>query len=245
MGISNDTKIIFKNGSTIKTIETNNKNVRSSDKTFPFLLGMCLPRCNGKHDVIHNLINETIKGEVDMATSYTTTDTSISKAIKALKDTSLAISQTISATEPKTVKILDLWKQKQLECLSDKYREVEDNLHQEDPLYKSLYDLALQMATEIAKTDSSVIEKQYKTFDAVATVILGSIGENFSLHTKDTMDKLDTGLKEYVAIKEKLNSDFHEIKVMLSACDTYEQEMEVLKNYGVVDKNGKLNMPTV
>lgn len=245
MGISNDTKIIFKNGSTIKTIETNNKNVRSSDKTFPFLLGMCLPRCNGKHDVIHNLINETIKGEIDMATSFTTTDTSISKAIKALKDTSLTISQTISATEPKTVKILDLWKQKQLLYWSDKYQEVEDNLYKEDPLYKSLYDLALQIAKEIATADSSVVEKQYKTFDEVATVILGSIGENFSLRTKDTLDKLDAELKEYVVAKDNVNSSYYEIKTMLSACDTYEQEMAVLKNYGVVDENGKLNVPTV
>lgn len=168
------------------------------------------------------------------------------ESLKRLFDTSTVVNPKISiAVEPKTVKILDLWKQKQLSYWSDKYQEVEDNLYKEDPLYKSLYDLALQMATEIATADSSVIEKQYKTFDTVATVILGSIGENFSLRTKETLDKLDAELKEYVVAKDNVNSFYYEIKAMLSACDTYEQEMAVLKNYGVVGENGKLNVPIV
>ena len=168
------------------------------------------------------------------------------ESLKRLFETSTVVNQKLSiAVEPKTVKILNLWKHKQLEYWSDKYQEVEDNLYKEDPLYKRLYDLALQMAKEIATADSSVVEKQYKTFDEVATVILGSIGENFSLHTKETLDKLNAELKEYVVAKDKVNSSDYEIKTMLSACDTYEQEMAVLKDYGVVDENGKLNVPTV
>jgi O-antigen/teichoic acid export membrane protein len=38
---------------------------------------------------------------------------------------------------------------------------------------------------------------------------------------------------------------YDEIKTMLSACDTYEQQMSVLKSYGVIDDNGKLNVPTI
>lgn len=152
---------------------------------------------------------------------------------------------TNAVKEIKTMKILELWRNKQVSYIRQQYQEFENNLYKDDSLYKKVYDLALQIATEIAKDDSSVLEKRYKTLDEVATVILGYVGKEFCLHTKDTMDKLDTGTKEYIATKERLHSDFHEIKAMLSACDTYEQEMEMLKNYGVVRTNGKLNVPTV
>lgn len=63
--------------------------------------------------------------------------------------------------------------------------------------------------------------------------------------TSETNDKIKTAKETCMTTIKQNNEEFYEIKTMLSACDTYEQEIVVLKNYGVVDENGKLNVSTV
>ena len=132
---------------------------------------------------------------------------------------------TNAVKEIKTMKILELWEDKQASHIENQYKSNRDRLYKEDSLYKNLFDLALQMTTEIAKENYSEIETRYKTCDKAATAIVRYLdcSRFFTVYTKDTMNKLDTEHKKYKSAKEKLDSDFHEIITMLSACDTYEQ----------------------
>jgi len=64
-----------------------------------------------------------------------------------------------------------------------------------------------------------------------------SIPEQLTDETAKALLKLSEKItKEQLALDDK----YDEIKTMISACDTYEQEMDVLKAYGIVDENGVL-----
>lgn len=56
-----------------------------------------------------------------------------------------------------------------------------------------------------------------------------------------TTQKISEARSKMMDKKKDLNCFVEEIAAMLSACDTYEQEMGVLRTYGVVDGDGRLN----
>lgn len=75
-------------------------------------------------------------------------------------------------------------------------------------------------------------KKEYfdKIFDADSHKVINKNGRVFKLISRFNEEE-----------KEILRIKVNEIKAMLSACDTYEQEMKILETYSVV-KDGKLSI---
>jgi hypothetical protein len=122
--------------------------------------------------------------------------------------------------EKKEMELLNIYfneKIKQLEIEQDKKR---DKIKTKDPIIKEVYALA----------------KKYK--DVKGLSIFPNYEYQFSQEILEEMNKCD---REYRVQREKLSSLEYEIKAQLDICETYEQKMNVLKAYGVVDEQGKLN----
>lgn len=122
--------------------------------------------------------------------------------------------------EKKEMELLNIYfdeKIKQLEIEHDKKR---DKIKTKDPIIKEVYALA----------------NKYK--DVKGLSIFPNYEYQFSQEILEEMNKCD---KDYRIQREKLSSLEHEIKAQLDICETYEQKMNVLKAYGVVDEQGKLN----
>ena len=64
--------------------------------------------------------------------------------------------------------------------------------------------------------------------------------KNEDIYSADTIEILDSIEKECVVLDEKLNDIYNEVRVMCEPCETYEQEMTVLKAYNIVDEKGKI-----
>lgn len=122
--------------------------------------------------------------------------------------------------EKKEMELLEIYfneKIKQLEIEHDKKR---DKIKTKDPIIKELGALA----------------KKYK--DVKGLSIFPNCEYQFSKEILEELNKCD---KDYRIQREKLSSLENEIKAQLDICETYEQKMNVLKVYGVVDEQGKLN----
>jgi hypothetical protein len=59
---------------------------------------------------------------------------------------------------------------------------------------------------------------------------------------KKFLEEMNKCNNDYRIQREKLSSLKYEIKAQLDICETYEQKMNVLKIYNVVDEKGKLNV---
>ena len=161
------------------------------------------------------------------------------------KDLISGINNKIADAMPKTIQILDLWRKKEFAHVSDEYDRSTEEACKSDSLYKFLLNLAHQMADEISKHHAVVLKQDDRTVDDIADEIVEDIGLNFPIHTKKTADSNTSEFLKYTNAKKNIDLRYYEIKTMLSACDTYEQEMAVLKSYGVIDDNGKLNASTI
>jgi len=126
--------------------------------------------------------------------------------------------------EIKTIKILDLYSNKMRKEHFNSFDKAEDEILNKDPLYSSIKD-------KVREINNLIIKHGYD-----------EIKLNLKQYTDETTDELLEHLaKESLDEQEALSDKIFEIKSMLSACDTYEQEMKVLETYGVV-KDGKLSI---
>ena len=154
---------------------------------------------------------------------------------------------TLSVTtevKSKTIKILDLWKLKRFEQVSDTYEETTEELYNNDFLYKSLLEIVEQMVDKITQEYPDVLKENKTNKEDMSLAILEQIGK-LPIYSKNTRKKADEAYQVYTKERRQTAVLYDEIKTMLSACDTYEQEMSVLKSYGVIDDNGKLNASTI
>ena len=146
---------------------------------------------------------------------------------------------------PKTVKILDLWESKINDTLISTRDSVISRLKENDVLNQRRASLANDMIEIIINLIPETAEITKKHRKAYIKRIMDCYPIELPTFTSETTDKI-TSEEEICEAMIKENSEkCVEIRTMLSACDTYEQEIVVLKNYGVVDENGKLNVSTV
>ncbi len=127
--------------------------------------------------------------------------------------------------EIRTKGIVDLWFRKEYNKISEEMEDVRKSILNDDNLY-------LSVKTKVDEINSIIVEQGY---DEVLI--------DLDCYTDNTTDKLLNDLDHANIVKiDTLKNKKTEILAMLSACDTYEQEMEVLKTYGVVDESGKLSI---
>jgi hypothetical protein len=126
----------------------------------------------------------------------------------------------IEKKENKEMELLEIYfeeKQRQLEIKRDAKC---DKIKLKDPIIRELEALA----------------KKYK--DVKGLSIFANYEYQFS---KEIYAELDKCEKDYKRQKGELIGLKKEIIAQLDLCETYEQKMNVLKAYGVVDEQGKLN----
>ena len=128
----------------------------------------------------------------------------------------------------KTEKIIDMWYEKSKIEITEKYTDLSEKLINDDKnvalINKSIDDLN----TKLKENDCS------KTIPYPVLKVTYLTPE-FKMQLCEINDKES---KVFKSLLEK----YKEIKTMVSACETYEQEIEILKSYGVIDKDGKLNI---
>lgn len=122
--------------------------------------------------------------------------------------------------EKKEMELLNIYFDKKQKEIKEKYREKGIKIKSKDPVYKELNDIA-------------------KKYDGVRGVVC-YIGCDFEYNdeirkalVKNDRD-CDVQIDDMYALKK-------EIIAQLEVCETYEQKMNILKAYGVVNENGILN----
>lgn len=58
--------------------------------------------------------------------------------------------------------------------------------------------------------------------------------------TKDMQTKLDMLIQNFYKVEDEINNLKSEIEAQLELCETYEQKINVLKTYKVLDEAGKV-----
>lgn len=123
--------------------------------------------------------------------------------------------------EKKEMELLSIYFNEKIKQLEIEHDKKCDKIKTKDPIIKEVYALA----------------KKYK--DVKGLSIFPNYEYQFSQEILEEMNKCD---KDYRIQREKLSSLEYEIKAQLDICETYEQKMNVLKIYNVVDEKGKLNV---
>jgi len=154
-----------------------------------------------------------------------------------------------------------------LEKLEDELYEMARKITQEDNNMKEIKTkgiVDLCFKKRLIEVENEYYEKINKLVEADerVTKLMKSINEanetikdlyiddsyDLSIHidkelyiTPETKEQLKSVEEERDAKARKLGDSIREIKTMLLACDTYEQEMEVLKSYRVIGNDGRLS----
>lgn len=125
--------------------------------------------------------------------------------------------------EPRTVGVVDLWKTKKEDGIILKYRKKIEKLKSDDKLtlLKREY---MDKAIPLLSDGTPYCEEHF----------------GLSLLTKETKKQISLLKNEESAEDTKLLLLYKEIMSQLVACETYEQEINILNIYGVL-KDGKVN----
>lgn len=60
--------------------------------------------------------------------------------------------------------------------------------------------------------------------------------------TEDLRKEIDEEIENHNTRIEALNSDLADAKALIEIAETFEQKMEILKNYNIIDKEGRINI---
>lgn len=128
----------------------------------------------------------------------------------------------------KSEKILDLWKSNVHQSITDEFVAEEAKLFDTDPVCSEVR----RHITEIDEMLENCNLKHKK---------LGNKTDYEGFICDTTKDMIGDAKEKMERKKGALNKLAQEVAAMLSACDTYEQEMGVLRTYHVIDEDGRLN----
>ena len=219
-------EILFKNGAHIKCNPADEKNVRLRTWT-DYLLDFGLYKW--QKDFIEMILLKEGEEHMDKKNTY---------------PDDIQAYHTLTYN-PKTVKILDLWESKINDTLISARDSLISRLKEKDVLNQRRASLANDMIENIINLIPETAEITKKHREAYIKRIMDCYPKELPMFTSETTDKITSEEEICNAMIKENFEKCVEIRTMLSACDTYEQEMAVLKNYGVVDSDGKLNVPTI
>ena len=125
--------------------------------------------------------------------------------------------------EKNNMKILDLYRERKNFKIQNDFLINKDKILEEDEIQKIFKEMINQVNVILENEGSKPVDMellvQYKEFRTAKT--------NEKLH------KLEV---ETDMLKDKIYSDYEEVKAMLSMTDNYEEQIKILKNYGIIDK---------
>lgn len=135
-------------------------------------------------------------------------------------------------------KIVDLYYERKREEIRNKYKELLDNKYEQLEVVKEYNELVNTFVTSLAE-----MADRYNTEETKMLLKTGYMGE----YTYDLNPDLKEDLRE--AYVEDLNKEMkelellvEEVRAVLSISDADEYKIGVLKEYGIIDKKGKLSV---
>lgn len=129
--------------------------------------------------------------------------------------------ETLQNKEEKEMKLLKIYQERKLEQIDKNYEQMREAIVKDDEFMKK-------------------VEEFEKALKAEYKEIYEDITVSISAKTEDTQKKLDILRKERDDAKEELSKKYVEIEAQLDICETYEQKIDVLVSYGVLDKKTKV-----
>lgn len=135
-------------------------------------------------------------------------------------------------------KIVDLYYERKREEIRNKYTGLVDEKYEQLNVVKEYKELVNTFVTSLAE-----MADRYNTEETKMLLKTGYMGE----YTYDLNPELRDNLRE--AYKEEFNKEMkelellvEEVRAVLSVSNTDEYRIGVLKEYGIIDKKGKLNV---
>ena len=132
--------------------------------------------------------------------------------------------------EKNNMKILDLYRERKNFKIQNDFLINKDKILEEDEIQKIFKEMINQvnviLENEGSKPVNMELPVQYKEF--------------LTAKTNEKLHKLEV---ETDMLKDKIYSDYEEVKAMLSMTNDYQEQIKILKNYGIIDKKtNKLNV---
>lgn len=127
--------------------------------------------------------------------------------------------------EEKEMKILDLYKERKSKILEKELLEAKEAVRKEDEIQSIIIEMTNQINTILENQDS---DTRYESHP--------------NLYTSETEKKLDKLNQKYYEEIETLRSTLEEIRALFELTDDYNERMKILKKYGILNKDGKLNV---
>lgn len=130
--------------------------------------------------------------------------------------------------EKKMGKILNIYYERMEEKIDKEYDEKIIELRNNDEIQQVIKEMNEQINT-ILENDNKIAEIHPK-----------EINIEYDIYTTKTLDKEKELLEEKQKALKELNNTIEEIDALFNLTDDYNERMKILKNYNIVNKQGKL-----
>lgn len=150
----------------------------------------------------------------------------LNREIKAkIVDDKILYKGDIKMTEQIRDLVAKVYEQKE-KVLEEKYSKVKTDLIEKSYIGKAAIDFANVFNNIAIKNKGESARKNYKDF-LFGTVFVDAL-------TKEELTALKANEQRYTADKTLLREEFQELTALLSITETYEQQVKLLKKYGVI-----------
>ncbi len=124
------------------------------------------------------------------------------------------------------MEILDIYRNRKLEKISSDHIKKQEEIRKKDIFAK----LASEYNSQVKALFKNEFNEEYTLGDISPKV------ESF-----ETKEKLEKAYIEFITEKEKLEETIQEVKAQLEIAENYETKIKILKNYNILNKEGKIN----
>ena len=133
-------------------------------------------------------------------------------------------------------KVLELYKEREEKRIRDKYKKLEEDMYNDVPVVKEFNELE-----EKTKQSYEELCNKYNGEQVDYINITGYVYESgYELSTKIMSDIHGKLAPDFKKEMEELHDKVRDIEALLSISDDKDYQLEVLKNYGLLDKKGNI-----
>lgn len=182
---------------------------------------------------VHNFSGATVKSIKIPTTSYT------ADAIDSMRYEIEELRKLIKEKESDNMNdVLELYKNRREKEIRNKYKDIIDKEYNELPAVKEWHELTTNFEIEMKQ-----LAEKYNTEDLTCIVKTGYINDYEYALSNRIRDDIK---KEWQADLDEELSDLYkfveEVNAVLSISNDKDYKIEVLKNYEILDKKGKLSI---
>lgn len=168
---------------------------------------------------------------VPLKSGHVLTPEKLERYDKAIKEYINKESEEIKMKEIKNQKVVDLYFERRKEALNDEFDTINKSIVDADKHHIFMQDLKYQFETYLE--DNEIKDKTAFSMNESKEIVFFPV---LPL-TDESKDKQTEAYNDYKKKLDELNNIKEEITALLSGCDTYEQEMEILQTYKIVNYN--------